>query len=269
MHGTRKAHAARLIIFFVIIGLVALFTELKTCASPRTKAPKTPAERLQVVNLPKGTPEIKKNYTGFTVSFNPKVHMPNYVAWELTRDEVNGTCERVSNFQADESVRGCASLADYKRSGFDRGHMAPAADFKWSPKAMEDTHYLTNICPQTHKMNSGIWNTIEEKSRKWARRDSAVIIIAGPILTDYMPRSIGKSEIPVPERYFKVVFSPHRKRPQMVAFIVGNNESRQDWTTLVTTVDAVEALTGYDFFSELPDDVEAELERTSKLEYWL
>ena len=113
------------------------------------------AAALQEVRLPEGTQEQIVEYPGFTVSFNAAMHMPNYVVWELTRDEVGGPVERLSNFFEDKSVRGCATLADYRKSGYSRGHMAPAADMKWSEEAMRASHNLTNVCPQLAAMNSG------------------------------------------------------------------------------------------------------------------
>lgn len=154
-------------------------------------------------------------YTGFTVSYNAEAHQPNYVAWELTGRETEGRESRDAKWDVDRSVCGTAELSDYRRSGFDRGHMTPAADVKWDAEAMRESHLLTNICPQDHKLNAGAWATLESNCRQWAVRDSAIIIICGPVLSDYMPRTIGPEErkIPVPERFFKVVLSPTPFRP--------------------------------------------------------
>ncbi|MBD5234090.1 MAG: DNA/RNA non-specific endonuclease [Bacteroidales bacterium] len=218
------------------------------------------AEALSVVTIPASTPQIMKDYEGFTVSFNPECHQPNYVVWELTGEESDGTNKRESNFRPDPSVPDCATLDDYRNSGYDRGHMAPAADMKWSREAMADCHYLTNICPQDHKLNSGRWSTLEAKSRTWAKRDSAIIIISGPILTDIMPRKIGKSEIPVPERFFKVILSPYSNPPRAIGFIVPNIPNAEGIEKLAVSVDQVEAITGFDFFSALPDSLENAIE---------
>ncbi len=190
--------------------------------------------------------------------------MPNYVAWELTADETYGETPRKSIFKPDNDIPGTPLLDDYRKSGFDRGHMAPAADMKWSADAMDDSHYLTNICPQDHSINGGCWSTLENKCRQWARRDSAIIIITGPILTDEITRTIGKSEIAVPERFFKVILSPYVNPPRAIAFIMPNTPTRDGIQTMATNVDQIEQITGFDFFSCLPDEIENEVEQQAK-----
>lgn len=217
--------------------------------------------------IPDDIPEIKLLYTGFTVSFNPAQHQPNYSAWELTRTETEGQHPRSNKFKADTDVYGCASLDDYRRSGFDRGHMAPAADMKWSPQAMDDSHYLTNVCPQSNEINTGRWATIEKMCRRWAQRDSNIIIIAGPVLSDVMPQSIGKNRVPVPRRFFKVIMSPNSNPPYAVGFIVPNQATDQGVEALSCTVDDVEAITGFDFFSSLPDEIESQMESKNSYRY--
>ena len=207
-------------------------------------------------------------YTGFTVSFNPELHIPNYVVWELTADEAEGRARRVSNFQVDNSVRGCASLADYRRSGFDRGHMAPAGDMKWSEQAMNDCHYLTNMAPQVNALNSGAWSTLEANCRRWALRDSAIVIVCGPVLTDKLTRTIGESEVVVPERFYKVVLAPYANPPRGIGFLMPNAKVRGGVQTTAVSIDEVERVTGYDFFSALPDEVETEVESQCNYPLW-
>ncbi len=232
---------------------------------PRRKATEAltgyDAAALSLVTLPAETPQIMKDYEGFTVSFNPECHQPNYVAWELTATEADGELPRSSKFKADRQMPGCATLDDYRNSGFDRGHMAPAADMKWSEQAMADCHYLTNICPQDRKLNGGRWATLEGRCREWARRDSAIIIIAGPVLNDIMTRTIGPSEVPVPERFFKIILSPYVNPPRAIAFIMPNSPEVDPLEKLTVSVDQVEQITGFDFFSALPDSIEDAVER--------
>lgn len=227
----------------------------------------SPDSCLEKVIVPDELPEIIVPYTGFTVSFNPAHHQPNYVVWELTRSETTGDIPRYSKFAADNDVYGSASLNDYRNSGFDRGHMAPAADMKWSEQAMKDCHYLTNICPQDHSINGGQWSTLEKKCRQWADRDSAIVIICGPVLTDELSTTIGR-DVSVPRRFFKVVLSPYTNPPAAIAFIMPNTPSPDGLESFATSVDNVEAITGFDFFSCLPDDIEAELESTANFQYF-
>ncbi len=261
----KKSFNGKAIAIAVVVALVC-YAVAFSVDSYAPKKPRTEplegysTEALEAVTIPASTAQIMKDYEGFTVSFNPQYHQPNYVVWELTAQEADGSNKRESNFKADNTVPGCPTLDDYRNSGFDRGHMAPAADMKWSAQAMADCHYLTNMCPQDHKLNGGRWATLEAKCRTWAKRDSAIIIISGPVLSDIMPRKIGASEIPVPERFFKVILSPFSNPPRAIGFIVPNSPNAEGIEKLAVSVDQVEAITGFDFFSALPDSLENAIE---------
>ena len=122
-------------------------------------------------------------HKGYTVSYNKDLKIPNWVSYELTRQETKGKEKRGDNFIADPLVKGAiATNADYARSGYDKGHMAPAADMKWSPDVMKESFYFSNMCPQHPQLNRRGWKNLEEKIRDWAVADSAIIIICGPII---------------------------------------------------------------------------------------
>ena len=223
---------------------------------------------LEDVVLPDDVPAINVQYTGFRVSFNPVHHIPNYSAWELIGAETEGEVPRYSKFAADPDVYGCPSSSDYSHSGYDRGHMAPAADMKWSEQAMIDSHYMTNVCPQNHVLNSGRWSTLEKKCRQWAQRDSSLVIICGPVLTDDLPTAIGSCGVTVPARFFKVIMAPYNNPPSAIAFVMPNSGNVDQLEALVHSVDDVEAITGYDFFACLPDSIENAIEAESDYKYW-
>lgn len=266
----RLDNRARGMILIILLAALALSALAGIGKYFKPDAPKveSPVSELLKVEIPDETPEIKIDYTGFFVSFNPSHHQPNYVAWELTRDEANGNLARSSKFRPDNDVYGCPTLDDYRNSGFDRGHMAPAGDMKWGEQAMSDSHYLTNMCPQSHTLNGGRWASLENTCREWARRDSAIIIICGPVLTDRMPRSIGESGVSVPERFFKVVLAPYANPPRAIGFIMPNGPMQGGIGQAATTVDHVEEITGFDFFSSLPDDVENAIESQANFNQW-
>lgn len=220
------------------------------------------------MEIPEETPEIMVDYEGFTVSFNPARHVPNYVVWELTAEKAGGSIRRKSSFQADGDVYGCPSLDDYRNSGFDRGHMAPAGDMKWSAEAMAHSHYLTNICPQDHSLNGGVWASLENKCREWAKRDSALVIVCGPVLSDRITRTIGRSEVAVPERFFKVVLAPYANPPRAIGFIMANGHVEGGMQAAAVSVDEVETITGFDFFKAVPDEIEDKIESEANFNRW-
>lgn len=220
-----------------------------------------------VITAP-GLADTLIKYKGMTVSFNPEKHVPNWVAWELTGAEADGTVPRAKDFMADLSVPGCANPWDYSYSGYDRGHMAPAGDMKWDEVAMQQSFYMTNICPQMNSLNSGAWKRLEEKCRNWARIDSAIIIVAGPILSDNLTETIGATGVIVPERYFKVILSPYADPPRGIGFIMNNGYVEGGMQKAAVSIDSVEKVTGHDFFDRLPDDIENEVESQCRFNYW-
>lgn len=209
-------------------------------------------------------------YSAMTVSFNPRLHIPNWVSWEISANHIDGPHSRTNNFQQDTRVRGCPAPSDYTNSGFDRGHMAPAGDMKWSADAMAESFYMTNMVPQSPDLNRGTWNKIEQKCRDRARRDSVVYIVSGPILStpDAISHFIGGANVAVPRRFFKVVMSPYARPPRAIGFILDNAPTPGGMQAAATTVDEVERITGHDFFSALPDSLENILESEFNFSLW-
>jgi endonuclease G len=223
------------------------------------------------LDIPESTTSRPKQiitHAGYTVSYNPEWHIPNWVSYELTRDETEGKLDRSDDFEVDPKVKGvCPSNEDYKRSGYDRGHMAPAADMKWNSTAMKECFYYSNMCPQKHSLNAGRWKTLEEKARDWAQEDSAIVIVCGPIV-DKGYNTIGKARVAVPQRFFKVILAPFLKKPRAIGFIMKNEKEELPLSSYVVSVDRVEKITGLDFFSALPDDVENSIESSTSTYGW-
>lgn len=230
--------------------------------------PDTQAGELMKVVVPSEVSNEEISYTGFSMGFNADRHVPNYVSWELLASETDGPIPRGKNFMTDTSVEGCATTDDYRGSGFDRGHMCPAGDMKWDRRAMDACFMLTNICPQEGSLNSGSWKKLEEKCRKWAMRDSSLIIVCGPVLTDRITRTIGSSNVAVPDRFYKVVLAPYANPPRAIGFIMPNGHVPGGMQAAACTVDQVEAITGLDFFSALPDDLENQIESQASFPLW-
>ena len=247
--------------FTLLIPLAACGTDNGTPRQQPTWFNLTEQQMCSVVTNP-NLDEVLVQYEGFTVSFNPTMHMPNWVAWTITADKIeNADIPRSGTFNPDPNVPGCATLADYYQSGFDRGHMAPAADMKWNAKAMDNSFFLTNICPQSNDLNTGAWKNLEEKCRKNAMRDSLLVVVCGPVLTQGFQQYIGETPLPVPPSFFKVILTPAGMAgPQAIGFIMNNGYVQGGMQPAATTVDEVEQLTGHDFFHLLPDDIENALE---------
>lgn len=200
-------------------------------------------------------------HTGYTVSYNHHYKTPNWVAWELTRQETTGEEGRTNQFLPDPSLpEPRVETSDYTHSGYDRGHMAPAADMKWSKQAMKESFYMSNICPQNRKLNRDDWGDLEEKCREWAKKYGRVYIACGPIYDKASPKRIGKHQVAVPDRFFKAVLIYNRKNPIAMGFLFENKAHHQNLKNYMVKVDQVEEETGLDFFSKVPDEVENRIE---------
>ena len=152
-------------------------------------------------------------HSGYAVSYNTVTLCPNWVAWELASDETWGETSRTDEFTQDPSVASWrqAESRDYTRSGYDRGHMAPAADMRWSVESMVESFYMTNVCPQDNGLNAGMWLTLEKKCRGWAKRYGRVWIVCGPIFTNVEPLGqIGEAGVWVPRSFYKVVLREYK-----------------------------------------------------------
>ncbi|MCD8260728.1 MAG: DNA/RNA non-specific endonuclease, partial [Bacteroides sp.] len=201
-------------------------------------------------------------HTGYTVSYNEDWRLPSWVAYELTQEKVQGTVKRATKFIPDPQVKGAqAQNSDYTNSGYDRGHMAPAGDMKWSKQAMDESFFFSNICPQDRKLNGGRWKDVEEKVREWATADSAIVIVYGPIMGK-KPKTLGTGKVAIPDAFYKVALSPYQSPLSAIGFIMKNENVRGKLQEYMVTIDSVETITGIDFFHLLPDEIEKKLEST-------
>jgi endonuclease G len=205
---------------------------------------------------------------GYMLSYNIDTLIPNWVGWTLTDSHVGGECHRDNNYYEDNDVPSPkATNDDYIGSGWSRGHMCPAGDNKWDAIAMKESNFLTNICPQNAKLNSGLWNKIEQDCRKWAKKYNEIYIVCGPVLLDKEHETIGKNKIVVPEAFFKVILRMN-PQPSAIGFVVRNNDGKKKRDQFVNSVDDVERITGIDFFPALPDSIEDKVEAYVNIEDW-
>ena len=245
-----------------------------------TAAPSSKAERTSITPLPKGAelPQLKRKRTeqviqheGYTVSYNSDYRIANWVAYVLTDKEARSDkAERQNKFVVDPLVKGAsATNEDYTRTGFDRGHLAPAGDMKWSEKAMRESFYLSNITPQRPGLNRGIWKELEEQIRLWARENGAVLIATGPVIPDEELSRLGKNRVGVPRQFYKVLCMVVNNQLEGVGFLFENRDyGTAPLRQLMVPIDSVEQVTGIDFFPALPDAEERRMEATVHTDLW-
>lgn len=223
---------------------------------------------LEKVVRTKKIPSVVKEYEGFTVDFNPENKTPNYVSWILHSHETEGATSRSNKFWTDSELEGCPETRDYSHSGYDRGHMCPAGEQKWSDEAMHHSFVMANICPQKHELNTGAWKTLEDKERVWAKRDSAIVIVAGPLYDTSDIETIGNNKIRVPSAFFKVLLAPYASPMRAIGFVYPNMKCEGNMQAYAVSVDDVEKMTGMDFFAALPDEIENDIEAVVSFKEW-
>ncbi len=195
-------------------------------------------------------------HMGYTLSYNNDLRVPNWVAYELLESEViTAYRSREDEFTPDPLVKGRQAYdRDYVGSGYDRGHMAPAADMRWSSQTMKECFYLSNVCPQNHNLNSGAWNDLEKQVRYEARYYKSVWVVCGPIFEYNSPKHIGKNHVAVPDSFFKALLARRKDGSYAsIGFIFPNKACERNLTHYAMTVDELESKLGMDLFYNLDD----------------
>lgn len=238
------------------------------------------------------TPRQLLTRLSYTTSYNKETKCPNWVAWHLTAEHTDGPFPR-SGEPYFENGEACGigkvdkdiwkgdyfvdvevelprqEHADWAEmpTGMSHGHICPAGDNKWSKAAMNQSFLLTNMCPQDVSLNGGGWKKLEDKCRDWAKKYDDIYIVAGPIFYDEVRRSFGKNKIGIPDAFFKVVLSVNGT-PKAIGFIYSNDGTSQSMAKSARSVDEVEEITGFDFFYNLPDSIEDDIESQNNLKDW-
>lgn len=207
---------------------------------------------------------------GYLLSHDAGRKTPVWVAERMTRERLLAKLKRGNNFRPDVDLpRGSrAELSDYKGSGYDRGHMAPAADMAWDEQAMSESFYLSNMVPQAGEgMNRGIWAELEGKVRAWVKKRGELFIYSGPIYPVTGAKTIGRNKVAVPEALYKVILDP--KRHEAIAVVMPNEPlETEDMPKYLVPVREVEKRTGLDFFSVLPREEQDRIETEQPKGLW-
>ena len=209
-------------------------------------------------------------HIGYTVSYSSELRNPYWVAYELTSAEVSGKEKRTDKFVPDPLVKGTqASNADYSRSGWDKGHHAPAADMGWSKQAMEESFYMSNISPQEKNLNRGAWKHIEKLTRDNATRYGKVLVVTGPVFNKGKERkTIGKNKVAIPDAFYKVLLVEDEELKGIGFYCENIDNNAKEAKSHARSIDEIEEITGIDFFHKLPDDIEERVESAYDWKHW-
>ncbi|GAA4293559.1 DNA/RNA non-specific endonuclease [Aestuariibaculum suncheonense] len=218
--------------------------------------------------LPTSTTGQIVHHEGYSLSYNEAFEQAEWVAYELKKSHLSQTNFKRPYFEIDEAVKsGAAHWRNYKNSGYDKGHLCPAGDRRYSQAAHDETFLTSNISPQEHQFNAGIWNTLEQKVRYWARKYDGVFVVTGGVLQQGL-KTIGSEHVAVPNQFYKVLIDMNSGQPKMIAFLMPHKDSNRPLYDFVVSVDSIEKLTKIDFFPELDDAIENKLEASSSYKDW-
>ena len=216
-----------------------------------------------------GAADTVVDRVGYALGYIEYHEQAAWVVYKLTKDEVmTKVSKRKNRFKEDPEIpTGSACSADYQRSGYDRGHLAPAADMAFSERTMADSFFYSNMSPQHPKFNRGIWKKLEEQVRHFAVREDEVYVVTGPVLPKEKTITIGPNRVTVPTHYYKVVYDLTEPK-KMIGFILPNSNVKADLKDFAVTVRQVEEQTGLDFFSVVPQPEQDRLETSIDVDAW-
>ncbi len=194
----------------------------------------------------------------YSLSYIEEFEQPEWVAYELHKSNMfKKHVPRSGDFRTDPAVKKrSATKADYKRSGYSRGHLVPAGDMAFNETAMSETFFFSNMSPQSIPFNGGIWRELEEQVRDWAKKYNHLYVVSGPVLTEKPIDYIGQNDVAVPPSYYKVILDMNRGKPRGIGYIIPHNKSEEKLESFAVSIDEVEQLTKIDFFKDLMPEAE-------------
>lgn len=260
----------RFTIFAIFLILISLFVSCATLKPVEAEEEERGLE-VPVCNKNHSKDHEIRDFQYYSICYRESYEQAEWSAYVLTTERLVKNTNRTDDFREDPEISTqSATLADYKGSGYDRGHLTPAADMAFSKEAMSETFYMSNMSPQAPYFNRGIWMYLESQVRKWGTRFGTVYVISGPVLdkpaSSY--NTIGENKVAVPEAYYKVVMVPRDEYYEAIAFVIPNEKCADTFWDYAQSVDYVEEITGLDFFPKIKDKIEIQMEKEFNLDFW-
>lgn len=263
----------RFIILFIIVIAVLYFIEKRVDLANEEYPELTEADRETSLEFeedvfPMSTTATLVHHAYYSLSYSEPYEQAEWVAYELKKSHLSYNKFDRPYFVQDREVQtGSADWRNYKNSGFDRGHLCPAGDRRFSYEAFLETFLTSNISPMNHDFNRGVWNDLEKQVRRWAKIKDGVFVITGGVLSDNL-NTIGEEGVGVPDHFYKIVANRTKGNWELIAFLIPNRPISDSYREYTTTIDNIEAKTGIDFFPNFEDDLEEKLESSLQRGPW-
>jgi endonuclease G len=271
IYTMNKYKKNRIIYSTLLLVCVVLFWLFDNFYTPATYSlPQGEGHRTEIPQglWPSSTTCALVHHAHFALSYNEKYEQAEWVAYVLEKSHLTNDDRKRPLFLEDPKVGSkSADWRNYKGSGYDRGHLCPAGDRRFSEYAYNETFYTSNITPQNREFNAGIWNRLEQQVRYWAKKDGPLFVITAGVLQEGLP-SIGEEDVAVPNYFYKIIAKGQGENLKILGFLFPNREDSGRLEKFVVPVDRLEKLTGIDFFRGLPDDQEDILEAGISNDSW-
>ena len=256
-----------ILIIICIIGFW-LFENFYTPTSYSKPGNTSTTAPLEVIWLPSSTNGDVVTHEFFMLSYNEPYEQAEWVAYPLKKSHLTHDDRERPYYIEDPKVKSkSADWRNYRGSGYDRGHLCPAGDRRFSEYAYNETFYTSNISPQDRDFNAGIWNRLEQQTRYWCKKYGDLIVITGGVLKPGL-EEIGDEDVDVPEAFYKIIIRNQKRNPEILCFLIPNRESNQSLQYFLISIDALEEKTGLDFFEQQSDDWQNTMEPTVNTSGW-
>lgn len=241
--------------------------------------------KLNQIGIPLSqTPLDIAEHSAMIIGFNCDLKLAAWSFHLLSPDVLVGGVSRTNDFRKDSLIEcGDGIEQDYFRKtpkddgtvsfesfGYDRGHLAPSADFRWSQKALSESYFYSNMTPQAPKFNRESWAEVEDLIRRiMANTPRPYYIVTGPILDKNLPKvEKGINKLPIPAFHYKIIIDLTQGNQKGMAFLMPNKKCDMPPSAYVVSIDSIERLTGLDFFSKLDLSIAASIESKSNFSLW-
>ncbi len=265
----KQIYTILIIIVSVILYIANDYLDKKNVNYPKTEIESGEIKtEFDTTFLPQSTTGIIVTHNFYTLSYSERHEQAEWVSYELKSEHISKNDFKRPYFVEDRKVKSkSADWRNYKKSGYDKGHLCPAGDRTFNYDAYHETFLTSNISPQNNEFNRGIWNRLEQKTRYWSKKYGEVYVITGGVLQGQL-KNIGEERVSVPNYFYKIIVSNNDNELNAIAFLIPNEPSSQSFYEYVVTIDEIESKTKIDFFPNLEDEIETNLESITDLKSW-
>ncbi len=236
-------------------------------------------KRLAAKHLQIGKPQAfyERTREGFAYCLDARLKIPVWVQYEMSKEDLDGPGIRKNVYTQDETLPISVRVTgnDYVGSGYDIGHMAPAEDMTRSQNITDDSFIFSNMAPQIGVgFNRHIWAQLEAAVRDWVNQRGRLTIITGPVFevknNTVTYSVIGNKNVAVPTHFFKIIVDANNKNNvETIAFLMPNSDlSGQKYGQYIVSIDEIEDLTGLDFLTFLPVEIQNDVEAKKTEKGW-